>query len=579
MRPMLTILMLISFFCGIGQNDSLKSQRRIPTVRNDYPREYFRNPLGIPMKLAGNFGELRPNHYHMGIDIKTNQQENLPVYAAAEGYVSRIKIEPAGFGRAIYITHPNGYTTLYAHLNNFAAKIDAYAKQRQYALESWKVQIDVPPYLFPVKKGEFIAFSGSTGGSQAPHVHFEIRRTEDDVNVNPLLFGFPLADNVRPRIHRLAVYDRTRSVYEQSPKLFPLKSVTSSTYTTSPGIIKVNSPLVSLAIGAYDSHTGSSNMNGIFEARLSVNGIEEESFRMNNISYNTTRYVNAHVDYRCKALGGPYLQHLSELPGYLNSIYSNGRGHGVLDISDGDIYDIVIDVTDVMGNLAELKTMIRYDAGKVLPAQAEGKMFYPLMLDGYEAENCEFYIGEKCLYDSVHIKYSNVATGDPAVISDVHVIGAPYIPLQDSFLIRIRPLVTATEEDRKLTVMRWRAGGKSGVQKVKWQFEWAYARFRDFGNFELVVDDEPPVIVPLGFADGSNLAKAVRIVFNIKDNLKTIKNVRTELDGKWLRFTNDKGLSFIYNIDEKCPPGKHVLKISAEDEAGNKTTGVYNFSR
>src|ERR1700712_379774 len=114
MRPMLTILVLLSCFEGTGQTN--------------YPKGYFRNPLDIPMSLAGNFGELRPNHYHMGIDIKTNQRENLPVYAAAEGYISRIKIEPAGFGRAIYITHPNGYTTLYAHLNNFAARIDAYVK-------------------------------------------------------------------------------------------------------------------------------------------------------------------------------------------------------------------------------------------------------------------------------------------------------------------------------------------------------------------------------------------------------------------------------------------------------------------
>ncbi|MBA4167358.1 MAG: M23 family metallopeptidase, partial [Chitinophagaceae bacterium] len=264
MRPMLTILML--FFCvkGIGQSD--------------YPKGYFRNPLDIPMKLAGNFGELRPNHYHMGVDIKTGQRENLPVYAAAEGYISRIKIEPAGFGRAIYITHPNGYTTLYAHLNNFAAKIDDYVKRQQYAQESWKIQLDVPPEMFPVKRGEFIAFSGSTGGSQAPHVHFEIRRTKDDVNVNPLLFGLPLADNVKPRILRLGVYDRTHSVYEQMPKLFPVKLVTPSSYATLPGIIKVGAPLVSLAISAYDTQTGSSNQNGIYEATLTVNDKDEESF-------------------------------------------------------------------------------------------------------------------------------------------------------------------------------------------------------------------------------------------------------------------------------------------------------------
>ena len=133
MRPMLTVLLLYGSYFANGQQS--------------FPKGYFRNPLNIPISLSGNFGELRPNHYHMGIDVKTAQRENLPVYAAAEGYISRIKIEPGGFGRAIYITHPNGYTTLYAHLNNFASKIDAYVKQQQYALESWKVELMVPPAL------------------------------------------------------------------------------------------------------------------------------------------------------------------------------------------------------------------------------------------------------------------------------------------------------------------------------------------------------------------------------------------------------------------------------------------------
>ncbi len=565
MRPMLTILMLALCISASSQNA--------------YPKGYFRNPLDIPISLSGNFGELRPNHYHMGIDLKTAQRENLSVHAAAEGYISRIKIEPGGFGRAIYITHPNGYTTLYAHLNNFAAAIDAYVKQQQYVQESWRVQLDISPGKFVVKQGDFIAFSGNTGGSQAPHLHFEIRRTVDDVNVNPMLFGFPIADNIKPRILRLAVYDRTLSVYEQSPKLFPLKSVSPSAYTTVPGILAVGAPLISLAITSYDTHNGSSNLNGIFEASLTVNGKKEESFRMDNISYHGTRYINAHIDYRYKTLGGSYLQHLSELPGYLNSIYTNGSEHGVLDISDGDIYDIDIEVADAAGNTSSLKTRIQYQVNKLVPAKAPGKMFYPLMLDGYESDNCEFYIGERCLYDSVHLNYSSYTSGDPDVMSDVQVIGASYIPLQDSFTIGIKPLTTIPEEDKKFTVMQWFNGQKQSVQKVVWQQDWAYARFRDLGKFQLVEDSDPPVIVPLGFANGSVLTRESKIVFNVKDNLKVVKKVRAELDGKWLRFTNDKNGRFIYAIDEKFLPGRHVLKIWAEDEAGNVTLNTYTISR
>jgi murein DD-endopeptidase MepM/ murein hydrolase activator NlpD len=563
MRPMLTVLLLYGFYFATGQQS--------------YPKGYFRNPLNIPIALSGNFGELRPNHFHMGIDIKTARRENLPVYAAAEGYVSRIKIEPGGFGRAIYITHPNGYTTLYAHLNNFAAKIDAFVKQQQYAHESWKVELQVPPGLLPVKRGDFIAYSGNTGGSQAPHLHFEIRRTEDDVNLNPLLFGMQLNDNVRPKILRFAVYDRTRSVYEQTPKIAAAKLSTGS-YVTYPSVVKVGSPLVSFAISAFDTHTGSSNLNGIYSATLYVNDFEEESFTMNNISYNDTRYLNAHIDYRYKALGGSYLQHLSELPGFMNSIYTNGNGKGVIDISDGDIYDILVEVKDAAGNKSQLKTRVQFDPKVPLAPPATGKTFYPLMLDGCENENCEFFIGEKCLYDSVHINYRNTASGDPDVISDVHTIGASYIPLQDSFLVRIVPGLSFTEADRPYTVMQWINGGKSVVQKVQWQHQWASAKFRDFGSFRLVRDSEPPMI-SLSFSDGANLGLATRITFNVRDNLQSVKNVRAELDGKWLRFTNDKNRAFIYQFDEKCLSGRHVLKVSGEDEAGNKTTVSYNFVR
>jgi hypothetical protein len=563
MRPMLTVLLLYGFVTASGQQS--------------YPKGYFRNPLNIPMNLSGNFGELRPNHYHMGIDIKTAQRENLPVYASADGYISRIKIEPGGFGRAIYINHPNGYTTLYAHLNNFASKIDAYVKQQQYALESWKVELQVPPDLMPVKRGDFIAYSGNTGGSQAPHVHFEIRRTEDDVNLNPLLFGLPLKDNVRPRILRFAVYDRTKSVYEQTPKVVSARAAAGNYVTTQP-VVKVGSPLVSFAITAFDSHTGSSNLNGIYSATLFVNDFEEESFRMHNISYNDTRYLNAHIDYRYKVLQGSYLQHLSELPGFLNSIYANGNGKGVVDISDGDVYDILVVVKDAAGNTSQLKTRVQFDPRVPLAPPVPGKIFYPLMLEGSENENCEFFIGEKCLYDSVHITYRNTASGNPDVVSDVHTIGASYIPLQDSFLVRVLPDLSFTEADRPYTVMQWTSGGKSVVQKVQWQQEWASARFRDFGNFQLVRDSIPPVIT-LSFADWADLSLATRISFTVRDNLQLVKNVRAELDGKWLRFTNDKYRAFIYQFDEKCLSGPHVLQISAEDEAGNKTVVSYNFVR
>lgn len=570
------ILVIVLLLCS----EMLTAQVFTPAV---YPKGYFRNPLEIPIDLSGNFGELRPNHYHMGLDLKTRARENQPVHAAADGYVARIKIEPAGFGRAIYVNHPNGYTTLYAHLNDFNPKLEAWVKEQQYKQQSWRVFLDVPANLFPVKKGELLAYSGNTGGSQAPHLHFEIRRTADDVNLNPLLFGLPLTDNVPPRILRMGIYDRTRSIYEQAARIFPVKPAGGTRYLTSPELITVSSPLISFAIGAFDTHTGSSNLNGIFESILYVDGQPVVGFQMDNISYNDTRYLNAHIDYRTKAGGGPWLQQLFDLPGYINSIYRNmtPRG-GVIDVGDGAIHTIRMEVKDTYLNTSTLECRVQYKAGAgsaPVTSSTNNPMFYPLMLDGFEREDCEFFIGERCLYDSVHIRYSRSVSANAQAVSAQHSIGASYIPLQEPFLIRIQPIRTLTPAQQEKTVMYWFSGSKKDVQKVTWQNNWASARFRDFGNYRLMVDEEPPSIVPIGFADGADLSKATRIAFTVKDNYDKFRNVRPMLDGKWLRFTNDKGRTFIYRFDEQCPPGKHELTIYAEDEAGNATTKTFTFTR
>ena len=549
-----------------------------PAPPKNYPVGYFRDPLDVPISLAGNFGELRPGHYHMGFDIKTGGKENLPVRAAADGYVARIKVEPAGFGQAVYINHPNGFTTLYAHLNEFAPALEAWVKAQQYKLEQWSVLLDLPPGLFPVKKGDFIAYSGNTGGSQGPHLHFEIRRTSDDVNLNPMLFGLPLQDNTRPVLLRLAVYDRNKSTYEQSPRIYALKRSADGSYLL-PGVLAAAGSRASFAISAYDTHTGSTNSNGIYEAWLYHNGTVVSGFQMDGISYNATRYVNAHVDYKTRAGGGPYLQHLAELPGYINSIYLKPGGDGVIDLSDGAVHDMKIIVRDGYANASELSFRVQHSGAPATAPVLPGKTFYPLMLDVYESSDCEFYLGETCLYDSVHLRESHTSSANPAVVSAVHAIGAAYVPLQDSFLVRIKPTKSISPEQVQHVVVQRFAGGETDVKKVEWAGQWASAKFRDFGNFQLVTDETPPVISAIGISEGARLGGSARIAFTVSDNLGRFRNFRALLDGKWLRFTNDKGRTFIYRFDEHCLPGEHELQVTVEDEAGNKAVKVYKFSR
>ena len=556
------------------------------------------------MSLAANFGELRPNHYHMGLDIRTEKRENLPVYAAADGYVARVKVEPLGFGQAIYINHPNGYTTLYAHLNRFFPALSDYIEQQQYKARSWEVFIDIPPGLFPVKKGELIAFSGNRGGSQGPHLHFEIRKTAGDTNLNPLLFGLPVPDNTAPVIQRLAIYDRRLSTYEQSPRILPVFRVPSSpgqrgaaAFSVRPELITVGTAKVSCAIGAFDTQSGSANPNGIFQATLYDNDRRVVTFQMDHISYDNTRSINAHIDYKTRETGGPFLQHLSQLAGYpAPSIYRADASGGALDLQDGVVHRVRVEVRDAYGNLAVLKYELQYrpGAGKELPAAARvdsGKRFYPGMLDGLEAEDCAFYLAEKSLYDSVYIHYEaagypGAGISLPGAVSAAYRIGERYIPLNDSLLVRIRMHSSVSDPgstDR--VVMVCFNGADKDVMLPSWQEGWASARFRSFGNFQLVADKEAPVIIPVGLPDGANLSHATRIAFDVKDNLGATRNFQAWLDptadggGSWLCFSHDKNLAYIYNFDRHCPAGAHVLRVSVEDVAGNRTVKEYHFTR
>ncbi len=345
MHYLFVVLLAFSSLTAVAQPTVAQPTLFTPAA---YPQDYFRNPLDVPISLAANFGELRPDHYHMGLDIRTQHKENLSVYAAAEGYVVRVEIEPAGFGQAIYIRHPNGYTTVYGHLNRFFPALEAYVHEQQYRQQSWQVDLAIPPGLFLVKKGEFIAYSGSTGGSEGPHLHFEIRLTAGDINLNPLLFGLPVPDRTPPAILRLAWYDRNQGIYEQSPQIFPVRKMAvppaspgvTAAWAISPALLLVPTTRISFAISAFDAQSGSNNPNGIYQAALYEDDRPIIGFEMNNISYDNTRNINAHVDYKTRKTGGPFLQQLSFLPGYpFPSIYRIAGTSGGVDPAAGSSGD------------------------------------------------------------------------------------------------------------------------------------------------------------------------------------------------------------------------------------------------
>ncbi len=550
----------------------------------NYPKGYFRWPLDLEPALVANFGELRPNHFHMGLDCRTDQKQNQRVLAAAEGYIAKVKIEPFGFGRCIYINHPNGLTTVYGHLNEYNPELEKYVTTEQYKRKSWKVFLDIPPNLFPVTKGQFIAFSGNTGGSQGPHLHFEIRDTKTDKVLNPLLFGLPITDNIAPDVYKLAVYDRSISIYEQMPKIFALKKI-NGVYVTVPPLLVSSSDKISFAITAFDRYTGSTNRNGIFSATLSENGNLVIGFQIDSISYNETRYLNAHIDYRLRSKGGPFLQHLSRLPGYTNGIYKIFNGNGVIRINDDIIHKISIEVKDANGNasLVEFEVKRGPELSKKIVADIAipglQKEFYPGYINVFENSDISFYLPENSLYDSIRFRYAETVSPAGNKIFRLH---APDVPLQGYFPIKIKGNMPLALRDKMVMERSWNTKTDfiKAVPLTNWkEIGWYMASFREFGNFQLLVDTIPPTISAVGFKEGMNAAKLNRLAFVVTDNSEEIRNFTATLDGNWLRFSNDKGRTFIYLFDEYCLPGEHELKISAEDCVGNKTEKVFHFVR
>lgn len=544
-----------------------------------YPQNYFRDPLDIPIQLAANFGELRPNHFHMGLDIRTQGRENLSVYAAADGYVSRIKIEKWGYGKAIYITHPNGYVTLYAHLNSFYASLDNFVKQRQYEEESWEQDIDLQPGEFPVKKGQFIALSGNTGGSAGAHLHFEIRDEKTGNNLNPLLFGLGIPDKASPVIEKLFLYDRRYSTYVSAGKQIAIKA-TGNNYVTVPGVIKTGTPLLSLGITAEDKSSNSPFKFGIYQAELWMDDSLVNAFQLDDFSYDDTRYVNGCIDYSKYVKEKVYVQHLSRLPGNRLNIFSDAGGVGVIILADTLPHKILINVKDVNGNAARLETMLQLDRSLtehfVFPANAQAVS--PNQANNIKGNNVQLDFDESAFYDNTPFKLQEQLSGSTNAASEKIVL-PDYIPVHDSFTAKVKTTLAKNDPLRNNVIMFLTNGKSKDAVKGNWNGDYMVGKFKRFGVLQLMVDTKPPVVTPAGWKEGAKLTGLRSIKLHCTDEFDEVASFSARLEsGQWLLF-GKKDDDFIYVFDEYCPPGRHELTVEVTDKAGNKATKVFSFTR
>ncbi len=561
---------LLFFFILISQMSMAQSSK--------YPADYFRPPLDIPMYLSGTFGELRSNHFHAGIDIKTQGVEGKAVYAIADGYVSRIKISRGGYGKALYVTHPNGFVSVYGHLKHFNDSIQRYIVAEQYKNKSFEIQRYPDKGVLMVKKGQLIAFSGNTGGSQGPHLHFEIREEKSQFPVNPLFFkSIKVKDYFRPKITRLAIYpvDENAFINGQQDTVFYTVEGWGLEHRLKGDPKIAVSGNISFGLSTFDLMNDIPNKNGIYDLSLSIDSSKVFGLRMDRLSFNTTRYINSLIDY------GYYQQKRNRLIRTqidTNNRLFNYRGvlnNGIVRFDDSLQHQAVFTVEDVYGNISSLAFELQshpLDSGfikKNLLSYSDAHFFHYSNKNHFVAEGIEAHFPANAFYQSFVLTYSRDSMSK-TTYSPIHSLGNPFIPIHKSYNLSL----VADGIDEKLKPKMYIAyindKGESGYLGGKWDANKITVSARLFGSFALMADSLKPEIKAVNFSKGKAVGSTIKV--RIKDEQSGIKTYNGYLNGDWILMEYDakKNLLF-YTLDAHMKKGKNSFKLVVVDALGNES--------
>jgi len=551
-----------------------------PTEKID--PNYYAAPVKIPIFLAGNFAELRPNHFHAGIDIKTQGRTGLPVYAAADGFVSRIVISPTGYGRALYINHPNGTTTVYGHLESLVPAINDYIRKIQYEREVFAVDESVPDGLLPVKKGEQIANSGNAGSSGGPHLHFEIRRTKEEIMLNPLMFNMPVKDKTKPVIQSLMVYPLSEDASvsgKQTPQKFEIKPVANGYQLKSEQKIPVYGK-IGFGLQSVDLLDGMPNKCGIYSIELTIDGLLIYSFTMDDFPVTESKYVNSHMDYALAMRTGLRLYRTWLEPGNKLNIYNTVEKRGVFDASDGKSHQVKYDVADVYGNKTSLSFQIQSKGFKVAPIEPKGELFKYNRNNKIDNDDLEFFVPDGALYSDVDFQYVK-KPALPRFYSPVYQLDNSSVALHFACPLKIKSVNLPERLQSKVMLAQIDpATGRIYSATGKFDDGWVEGNIRTLGSYALAVDTIPPKIVPVIIADKNKQKDAASLKYKITDNLSGIDSFRGTIDGNWVLFEYDLKNNLIsYTFDKtRFQFGKnHSLHLEVVDYKGNSSVYKTNF--
>jgi hypothetical protein len=542
-------------------------------AQNNYPKDAFIPPLDIPLKLSGTFGELRSDHFHSGMDIKTGEQIGLNIYAIADGYVSRIKVQSGGYGKALYITHPNGFVSVYGHLNKYNEKINRWVIKNQYEQQSYEVDLYPQKGELEYKQGDIVAYSGNTGRSGGPHLHFEIRTEAEQKPVNPLLFGYQVADNTNPVINLLKIYplgvgSSVNGKYEAAD-FFPIS--TNGHYHLKNEPVIAASGSVYFGINTMDLFNGGKNKNGVYEIEVLIDGKLHYRHQLETFAFAETRYINSLIDYQEYIAKSRRIQKTYIQPNNKLSIYRDVINRGIVDLEPGKTYQVAIKVYDLAGNISDLAFQIRGDepANKAVNLKKTKKHLFNYKGNNvFKNESVIFEVPGKALYDTLHFHYEELPKVKGSY-SALHRLHTTEVPLHSWCNLSIRA-DSLPDYLQSKTLLARIDDNDFESEGGEWNRGFVTARVRSFGDYCITIDTIAPQINPVNISDQQSLLAQQTIRVKIKDDLSGIRTYTPTLNGEWILMEYDaKNDLLIYYFDNLLHEGDNTFKLEVWDEKNN----------
>jgi len=539
-------------------------------------KDLFVAPLRDTPSLSASFAELRSDHFHSGLDYKTGGVTGKDVLAVDEGYVYRIAVSPTGFGKAIYVRHPSGYSSVYGHLKGFRPDIEEYVKKRQYELKSFSVSLFPQRDQFIVSRGEVIAWSGNTGGSSGPHLHFELRESSTEDPVNPLVFDLGVSDRVRPVIEKVVLYPLSRS--SSVNRSFGSRTLRTVPSNGSYGVASVEIPVVygatGIGIKCWDSFDNSANRCGVYSIELLVDGMKMYGFTADRFAFSESRYINSHIDYAAKASGNEYIHRLFLQPGNRLSMYDRHAGRGILRFTEDGEHDVKITVTDSHGNRSWVEFRIRsVSQPPVTPLEASFSKVLPYgKASDFSADGIRLNFPAGTLYDTLFLVYK-VRNHTRTFLSPIHSVHNETVAVHNRFRISIRPDTVITGMEARMCLALVSSKGVASYSGGEFKYGYVSGEVNKLGDYTVTIDSVPPVIKP-SFARGANLSGRQMFTVTITDDFSGIKSYETMIDGEWALAEYDaKNNLLIYRPENPYIKENtlHRMELTVTDNRGNSS--------